>query len=90
MLHGVYFSVNSLLVMAYLIINLVRSMQYILIEYVVRRTLVCDIKHTLIVAVCGHPELYDSTSLLYMMLGVPPQVAILVVSVMVDGGNKCC
>ena len=42
-----YLSVNSLLVTAYLIIHLVRSMQYILFEYVVRRTLVCDFKHGL-------------------------------------------
>lgn len=37
----VYFSVNSLLVMVYLIVNLVGSMQYIQSEYVVCSTSVC-------------------------------------------------
>ncbi len=34
---------------AYLIVDLVRSMQYVLIEYVVCSTLVCDFEHTLTV-----------------------------------------
>ena len=41
-----YFSVNDLLVMAYLIIHLLGSMQDILIEYVVGSTLVCDSEHS--------------------------------------------
>ena len=38
-------SVNGLLVMAYLIVHLVCSMQYILIEYVVDSMLVCGFEH---------------------------------------------
>ncbi len=43
---GVYFGV-CLRVMAYLILNLVHSMQYILTEFVVRSMLVCDFEHSL-------------------------------------------
>ena len=37
---------NGLLVMAYIIINIVGSMQYILIEYVVGSKLVCSSQHS--------------------------------------------
>ena len=49
---AVYFNVNGLLVMEYFIVNLVGSMQYILIGYVVGSTLVCDSEHILILGIC--------------------------------------
>ncbi len=37
---------NSQRVNVYLIVNVVRNTQYVLIEYVVRSTLVCDFEHS--------------------------------------------
>ncbi len=44
---GTYFSVNSWRVNVHLIVNLVHTIQYVLIEYVVHSTLVYNFEHNL-------------------------------------------